>query len=147
MSCLRIIGIGNPSRGDDAVGLAAAGQLRTLLPDDVAVHQHARDGASLMLLWAPDDDVILIDAVISGATPGTLHERDLIAAPLPPDLVAVTTHTLGLREGVELARALHLLPASLRFIGIEGEDFWAGHGLSPRVSAALEEVVRLIASP
>ena len=137
----RIIGIGNPTRGDDSVGLAAAGRLRELLPGAVAVQQHARDGASLILLWQPEDEVTLIDAVISGAAPGTVHHRDLLASPLPPSMTAITTHTLGVREGVELARALHLLPASLRFIGIEGEDFAVGHGLSGPVAAGLDEVI------
>jgi Ni,Fe-hydrogenase maturation factor len=59
---------------------------------------------------------------------------------------AATTHTLGLREGVELARALHQLPASLRFIGIEGSDFSHGAPLSAPVSAALEQVVTLVAN-
>ncbi len=144
---VRIIGIGNPTRGDDAVGLAAAGRLRELLPEGVAVQQHSRDGASLILLWDPGDDVTLIDAVISGAPPGTLHRRDLLSAPLPAGMTALTTHTLGVREGVELARALHLLPASLRFIGIEGKDFAVGHGLSAPVTAALQEVLNLVAGP
>jgi hydrogenase maturation protease len=143
---VRIIGIGNPSRGDDAVGLAAAERLRALLPDEVAVHQHARDGASLIHLWEPNDTVVVIDAVISGVLPGTIHQRDLLSAPLPPDIGAITTHTLGLREGVELARALDVLPASLQFIGIEAEDFSMGHGLSPRVRAALEQVVESLIS-
>ena len=141
---VRIIGIGNPMRGDDAVGVEAAGRLRELLPEAVAVHQHARDGASLILLWEPGDDVTLIDAVMSGAPAGTVQERDLLSTPLPAEMAAATTHTLGLRDGVELARALKLLPASLRFIGIEGQDFGVGHGLSAPVRAALERVVAMV---
>ncbi len=141
----RIIGIGNQARGDDGVGLVAAARLRELLPDTVAVHQHSRDGASLILLWEPGDDVILIDAVMSGAAPGTLHERDLLASPLPAGMTAVTTHALGIREGVELARLMHRLPASLRFIGVEGRDFGLGQGLSAAVTSALEELVAAMA--
>ena len=138
---VRIIGIGNSMRGDDAVGIEAAVRLRDLLPDTVAVYQHARDGASLILLWEPGDHVTLIDAVMSGAPPGTVHHRDLLASPLPASLTATTTHTLGVREGVELGRALHMLPSSLSFIGVEGEDFAVGHGLSPAVAAALQQVI------
>ncbi len=146
MSLLRVIGIGNTDRGDDGVGLVAAERLRALLPGSVRVHQHARDGASLISLWEPQDDVVLIDAVMSGAAPGTVHERDLIVSPLPDDISAVTTHSLGVREGVELARALGRLPASLRFIGIEGKDFSVGHDLSDPVRHALDEVIRVIVS-
>jgi hydrogenase maturation protease len=98
----------------------------------------------LILLWEAGDDVTLIDAVMSGAPPGTVHERDLLLTPLPAEMAAATTHTLGLRDGVELARALQRLPASLRFIGIEGQDFRVGQGLSAPVLAALERVVAMV---
>lgn len=140
MSLLRIVGIGNPERGDDAAGLVAAEKLRALLPMDVAVHQHTGDGASLMLLWEPCDDVVLIDAVTSGAAPGTVHRRDLLRDPFPPGMRTLTTHAFGVEEAVELARALHRLPASLRLIGIEAEDFSIGSGLSDAVLRAVETV-------
>lgn len=137
---LRIIGIGNPDRGDDAAGLVAAEKLRAWLPDAVAVHQHTGDGASLMLLWEPNDDVVLIDAVTSGAAPGTVHRRDLLRDPFPRGMRTQTTHAFGVEEAVELARALHRLPASLRLIGIEAQDFTIGQGLSEAVRRAVGEV-------
>ncbi|MEK7749805.1 MAG: hydrogenase maturation protease, partial [Planctomycetota bacterium] len=68
-----IIGIGNPYRGDDAVGLRIAQDIKKESPDHVNVIEQSGDGISLMDSWKDSDTVILIDAVHSGAQPGTIH--------------------------------------------------------------------------
>jgi hydrogenase maturation protease len=56
-----------------------------------------------------------------------------------------STHRFGLAEAVETARALGLLPGSLRVFGIEGQDFGAGIGLSPAVEHSADLLVRRLA--
>ncbi len=55
-----------------------------------------------------------------------------------------STHSFGVAEAVELARALGRLPARIVVFGIEGRDFAQGEGLSPDVDAAVDEVVRRV---
>ena len=70
---IRIIGIGSPF-GDDAVGLEVArmlaGRRRELRSDRVPIAQVT----ALVDLLEGAEAVILIDAVRSGALPGTIHE-------------------------------------------------------------------------
>ena len=138
-----VLAIGNVFRGDDGAGLELAGCVRARNLPRVTVVE-ALGGVGLIDEWAGHDSVILLDAVQSGAAPGTVIRRDLLAAPLPREWFRLSSHQLGVADAVELARTLHRLPSRLVFIGIEGERFDGGVGLSPRVAAALGRASALI---
>ena len=139
-----IIGLGNEYRRDDAVGLVVARRLRQAAPKSVRVLEETGEGASLLESWQDADAVILIDAVQSGAAPGTLHRLDAHAQPMAKEFFRFSTHAFGLAEAVELARALGRLPPRLIVYGIEGKSFEAGVGLSPEVEAAAGVVVERV---
>jgi len=131
-----VIGLGNEYRRDDAVGLVVARRLREAAPESVLVLEETGEGASLLESWQDADTVILIDAVQSGAAPGTVHRLDARAQPIAKKFFRFSTHAFGLAEAVELARALGRLPPRLIVYGVEGKSFEAGLGLSPEVEAA-----------
>jgi len=136
-----IIGLGNEYRRDDAVGLVVARRLREAAPLSVLVREETGEGASLLESWQDADTVILIDAVQSGAAPGTVHRLDAHERPIAREFFRFSTHAFGLAEAVELARALGRLPPRLIVYGVEGKSFEAGVGLSPEVEAAAQVVV------
>ena len=128
-----IIGVGNAARGDDAAGLIAARRLGGL--------EHEGDPVALLDMWREADVAVVIDAVSSGADPGTVHRFDATSAPLPARLRGSTSsHALGLAEAIELGRTLGRLPGRLLVYGIEGERFEAETELTPAVAAAVEAV-------
>ena len=133
---LRVVGIGNPWRGDDAAGLAAAGHLRGTLPDGVDLLEREGEPTALIDAWEGADALWLLDAVSSGATPGTVHRLDAGDRELPADLFRVSSHHLGLADAIELARAVGRLPARVVVYGIEAASFEIGSGLTPEVAAA-----------
>jgi hydrogenase maturation protease len=137
-----IIGIGNEYRGDDAVGLIVARRLKERLAGSFTVLEQSGDGAALMEAWQGAETVIIIDAVMSGAAPGTIHRFDASVQPLPKDTFRCSTHAFGVAEAIELSRALSELPQSLVVYGIEGKNFAAGVGLSSEVEKAVGEVAR-----
>jgi len=139
-----IIGLGNEYRRDDAVGLVVARRVREAAPESVRVLEESGEGAGLMESWQDADAVILIDAVHSGAKPGTLHRLDAHAQPIAKKFFRFSTHAFGLAEAVELARALGRLPPQLIVYGVEGKSFEAGVGLSPEVAAAAQGVVKRV---
>jgi hydrogenase maturation protease len=139
-----LIGIGNTYRSDDGVGLVVIRELRAKeLPETFCVESNG-DGAALIDAWTNASKVILIDAVSSGAKPGTIHRFDALTQPIPAVLSFPSTHAFGVAEAVQLAGALHQLPASLLVYGIEGKNFSAGTSLSPEVEDAAHEVVEQI---
>lgn len=140
-----VVGLGSPDRGDDAVGRAVARSVAAQLPE-VAVVDH-EDPTSLLDLWTGHDPVVVVDAVRSGAEPGTLHwlETGATGAPVSDGAWAHTghggTHAVGLAEMVELGRALRRLPSRLVVVGIEAESFDHGAPLTARVARAVPEAV------
>jgi hydrogenase maturation protease len=131
-----VIGVGNPWRGDDGAGLAVARRLRGTLPDGVDVLEREGEPTSLLDAWEDADALWLVDAVSSGAPPGTLHRLDAAEQELPAGMFGASTHHFGLAEAVELARALGRLPRHTVVFGVEGASFDTGEGLTPEVDAA-----------
>ncbi|MEO8054613.1 MAG: hydrogenase maturation protease [Acidobacteriota bacterium] len=139
---LLVIGVGNDFRGDDAAGLLAARRLRACR--GVRAVEHTRDGLSLMEHWRPKDHVVVVDALCSGHPPGTVFRFDAKEGPVPGDVGWISSHSPGVAEGIETARVLGRLPASLTVYGIEAEHFDPGDGVTPAVAAAVEEVALAI---
>jgi hydrogenase maturation protease len=135
-----VIGVGNALRGDDAAGLAVARALRDRLPGARVIESDG-DGAALIDAWQSARFVVLIDAVSSGAAPGTVHRFDAHAEPLPAPLFHYSTHAVSVADAVELARALGTLPPRLVVYGIEATHFEAGAALSPAVQRAVDGLV------
>jgi hydrogenase maturation protease len=118
-----------------------ARRLRGRLPDTVSVLEHEGEPVSLVDAWSGAEGTVVIDAVSSGAAPGTIHRLDGRRERLPAELFPGSTHTFSLAEAVEIGRALERLPGRLLVIGIEGKSFAAGLGLSPEVERAVGELV------
>ena len=145
---LTIIGIGQSLRGDDGAGLAAVRCWQEMYPAqhlDVRVELAESPGLGLLNLLEDADAAILVDAVRSGASPGSLHrlgECD-IAAFLDGTNSA---HGWGVAETLALSRQLDpdSLPVQLVLIGIEAGQVALGKNLSPAVTASLPEAARLI---
>ncbi|MGA2793089.1 MAG: hydrogenase maturation protease [Roseiarcus sp.] len=139
-----IIGLGNPDRGDDAAGRAVAARLKARVPRDMRVIECGGEATALLARLGEADEVILVDAAISGAAPGTVERFEAHEAPLPAARFGMSTHGFGLAEAIELARALGQLPRRCVVYAIEGRSFALGDPLSPDVEAAVGTVVARI---
>jgi hydrogenase maturation protease len=144
MGALKVVAVGNPWRSDDAAGLTVARRLRGTLAADVELREEAGEPTVLVDACEGADALWLVDAVSSGAPPGTVHRIDAAERALPAELFRTSTHHIGLAEAVELARALGRLPRTAVVFGIEGASFEAGHGLTPAVEAAVERVAEQV---
>ena len=139
---MKIIGCGNPDRGDDQAGLLVAERLEK---SGVKAETHTGDPLSLLEKWRNDDDTILVDAILTGAPPGTVRVWDR-RLPHSLDTAPVSSHGFDIAKAIELARALGTLPARLRVYGIEGRQFDPGASLSPEVERAINSVVQQISA-
>jgi hydrogenase maturation protease len=128
-----VIGVGNPVRGDDGVGIEVVRRLGT--------GTVAASPIQLIDLWEGADEVVVIDAARAGARAGTIHRFEVGSEPLPTRVLAASTHSVGVAEVIELARALNRLPARLLVYGIEAGDLSHVGVLSPEVEAAVSKVV------
>ena len=142
MSRLRVLGIGNPDRGDDAVGPAAIAALAADPPPATELASVRGDMLALLDHWDDDDHVILVDALAPDGAPGRILRLVAQQAPVTAGLANfASSHAFNLAEAIELARALGRLPRALVVYGIEGAQFAPGSALSPAVAAALPGLV------
>ena len=138
-----VVGIGNPARGDDAIGRIVARRVRVRAAADVRVVEHDGEATSLLDTMRGAERVWLIDAACSGAPPGTIHRIDCAdGLALPPG--PVSSHGFGVAAAIELARALGTLPPQCVVYAIEGSYFAIGTTASPDVLHAAEAVAQHI---
>lgn len=131
-----VIGLGNPERGDDAVGRHVA-RLVAAQHLDVRVIE-LDDPSEAIDAWGTADTVVVTDAVTSDGDPGDIRVVDAAAQTLPAGSWASRgTHAFGLAAVVELARALGQLPRRLLLVGVEAEHFDHGTPMSDAVAAAV----------
>jgi hydrogenase maturation protease len=141
-----VIGVGSRDRGDDAAGLLAARFLRRRLPPGVDVCCGRPDPVSLIALWEGAEHVWLIDAVVSGAAPGTVHRVEAGSGRLLARPPCRSTHALGLADAVELAGVVGRLPRSLVVVGVEAAEFDLGGWPTADVRAGARAAARAVAA-
>lgn len=116
-----VIGCGNLLAADDGVGLHVVSSLKKYtLPPEVQIIEAGCPGLKLLELWENAGRVIIIDAVKSGAKPGTIHvfnSKQLI----PREIMPLSSHSINVIDAVELGKKLGILPELLLIIGIEIE--------------------------
>jgi hydrogenase maturation protease len=144
MSRTVVIGVGNAFRGDDAAGREVAKRVQERLAGEVDVVVCELEPTRLVDAWEGADAAVLVDAVSSGAEPGTVHRFDATSEPLPSREFRSSTHALGIGETIELARAIGRLPSRVVVFGIEGEVFGSGSGLSAHAEEGVERAVELV---
>ena len=140
-----VIGVGNEFQGDDGIGRHVIRELRGILPSDVLVVEEQADAANLMEAWKDADHVIIIDAMVSGALPGTIMRFNAAEMPLPREIFPhFSTHSYSVAESVELARLLDRLPARVTVYGIEGKQFKTSEQLSNELLQKTQEIVKVV---
>ena len=80
MSRILIIGVGNPYRSDDGVGVAAIERLRQAGLIGVDLVEESGEPVALVQRWSGRSKVFLIDAVDSGGEPGRCTASSASAA-------------------------------------------------------------------
>lgn len=120
---LRVVGIGDPDR-DDGAGAAVAARLGGCVVVDASF-----DGC-----WGPDDDVVVVDTMTTGAPIGTVRWMDMADVR--------TRH--GVAEALGALARTGRMPHRLRVVAIEAPASAGGGTLSPPVRQAVEELERVL---
>jgi len=142
-----VIGLGNPLLRDDSVGLRVIAALKPRLEGrpDVELAEDYRGGLRLMERMIGFDRALVIDAICSGAPPGTIHRLSPEAVPTQH---SASPHDLNLPTALELGRqAGALLPASadILIVAVEAVDVTTfGETLTPEVEAAVPLAVQAV---
>ncbi len=142
-----VIGLGNPILRDDSVGLRVVRALGPELGDvpGVEVAEDFHGGLRLMERMVGFRRAIVVDAIVTGATPGTLH---VLSVDGPATQRSASAHDVDLPTALALGRqAGACLPKTddILLVGIEAGDVLNfGEQLSPDVERAIPQAVGLI---
>jgi len=139
-----VIGVGNRDRGDDGVGPLVAQAFAERWPERAEIHLAEGDLSDLLLRWRGDQDVVIIDAIVSGRPPGTISTMDGLHEGLSKNDRLVSSHGVGIVEVIALAKALDKRPAAITIVGVEAAQCEHFSGLSQPVAAALPAAVNEI---
>jgi hydrogenase maturation protease len=144
-----VLGLGNPVRGDDAVGLRVADAVRTLLEappvPGVAVLTSTRAGLELIDLLSGAEAAIIVDAVESpDAVPGRIRRLSLDEVAGSARLVGA--HDVTVAGAFALAREAGVpMPGTVEIYAVEITDTTRlAESLSPEVEAAVPTLARRI---
>jgi hydrogenase maturation protease len=139
-----VFGVGHPDRGDDAAGWLVADLLAG--SPTLAVRRVTADPSAILTdpLWDHAERIVIVDAVRTGAAPGTVHCWDLFEILGTAVTAAGGTHDLGVATTLGLAAALGRLPLVASVIGIEGRAFAPGTQPCGAVLAAVERVAAIL---
>ncbi|MFZ5447419.1 MAG: hydrogenase maturation protease [Thermodesulfobacteriota bacterium] len=142
---IKVIGMGNVWRGDDAAGLLVARRIKQENPPQAAILEIQGTVGEVREAWKGAAGVIVVDAVSSGGLPGTIYRFDAHAPGTAfPLSRSSSSHGWGLAEALALGQVFQDLPPFLIIYGIEGKNFQLGQDLSPEVAAAIPEATRRI---
>jgi len=134
-----VVGCGNEQAGDDGAGAALIRRLMRRPPPACTLRVCARGPLDVLELLDAADSIVFVDAVVSGAAPGTIHLTTLPSPGVQGKLVGgISAHGWSVVEAIDLAGALHRRIPRVFLIGIEAGQMTAGAALSPAVERAVD---------
>jgi len=131
--------------GDDGVGPIVIDRLAGQLPESVALVESVGDATHLLDTWRDTRLTVVVDAVVSGGVPGSVHRIEGKLG-FPSSWRSASTHLIGLVEAIDLGGAVDMLPDELVVYGIEIDKVEPGVRLAPEVDIAADEVVKLVSA-
>jgi len=138
-----VIGIGNPLRRDDGIGIVLLEKLiekKNDLPSDIEYVDGGTGGMNLLHMLALFDVVLIIDAVNFNGRPG---EPKLFR---PEDVqskkasINIPTHETDILKIIHLSKELGEIPDELFIFGIQPKDTSQGDGLSSDLHEAVSSL-------
>jgi len=136
-----VIGVGNSILSDDGVGVHAIRLLQgdSRVPAGVSILDGGTLGLELVPYASDASRVLLLDAVNSGAAPGTLVR--MAASDLLGAKGGWSAHQLGVADLISALALVSTGPQDIVVLGVQPANTDWGTTLSPAVDAALSPLV------
>jgi hydrogenase maturation protease len=136
-----VLGLGNPIRTDDGVGVHAIRELAAerSLPPDIRTIEGGTMGLDLLPSLRGVTHLLALDAVDTGAAPGALSRfADEELANLP---INKSVHLLGFADLLGIINLLDGPPQQVILLGLQPKSTDWGTALSAEVEARLRDLV------
>jgi hydrogenase maturation protease len=141
---LKIIGIGNALRGDDAIGPLIIEELekdKNRLPAKLI--DAGADAFTVLEHLMETDPVLLIDCAKMGINPGEVKIFNVDEATITQAAKVVSLHGFGFGDVYKIARGMGEV-APCKIIGVEPKTVAFDTNLSEEVKRSIPNILRLI---
>ena len=140
-----VIGLGNPLLADDGLGLEIVSRLARTYDcgPDVDLEDGGTWGMNLLPMLEQAERVLFIDAIRTGAAPGTVQRIDGESIPRQLGL-KLSPHQVDLQDLVAVATLRGTFPSVAVAIGVEPEIVETRPGLSASVAARIDDVLDVV---
>jgi hydrogenase maturation protease len=139
-----ILGLGNILLGDEGVGVRVIEQLLSRsFPDEIEVIDGGTAGYELINFFEGKEKVIIVDAVKTDDTPGSVYKMDLSTVQ-EDETVQLSLHQIGLKNVFKMASLMDLNP-EVTLIGIVPKNYQDYNiGLSDEVEKAIPLAIETV---
>ena len=139
-----ILGLGNILLGDEGVGVRVVEQLLSRpLPDKIEVIDGGTAGYELINFFEGKEKVIIVDAVKTDDTPGSVYKMNLSVVQ-EDETVQLSLHQIGLKNVFKMASMMELNP-EVTLVGIVPKDYQDYNiGLSDEVEKAIPLAIETV---
>jgi hydrogenase maturation protease len=144
MKKVGVIGIGNPLRRDDGIGIVLLEKLverKNELPENVEFVNGGTGGMNLLHILARYDVAVVIDAVNFDGEVGEsklFKSEDVNSKKIP---INISTHESDILKVIQLSKKLKECPSKLFIFGIQPEDTSFGQTISTNLETVVESLM------
>ena len=146
-STLAIIGVGNPLRKDDGIGILLLNKLKKepdLIPDTVSLIDGGTGGLSLLYIFNKFDRVIILDAVDFDQDPAETKFFSLDDIKSLKKVSSVSTHNADLFQIIRFGQEMDECPDEIFIFGIQPADVCFGEGLTEELESNLDDIFAIL---
>jgi hydrogenase maturation protease len=142
-----VLGIGNILLSDEALGIQAVERFAAThqVPDHVRLIDGGTSAMELLDVVADCDLLIVVDAILANAAPGSVVRLADDAVPVF-FRTKLSPHQVGLSDLLASLEFAGESPRATVILGIEPADMRLGLELTPAVEARMPELVQMIAA-
>lgn len=142
-SSIGIIGVGNPLRKDDGIGIVLLHHMKNaakLLPDSLSFIDGGTGGIKLLYTFNKFDIVIVLDAVDFKGKPGESRFFLMDDIQSEKKVSSVSTHNEDLFQIIRIGWELDECPKKIYVFGVQPADVSFGEGLTDSLQNQISDI-------
>lgn len=141
---LAVVAVGNPIMGDDGVGARVVETLEEsplAERSDLTLANAGTTAFFALEAMSGCDRAIVVDAIATGAEPGTVHQYRYVDGAFEEEIPEMTMHDFSFAEALRAGREAYDLPAEVLVLGVEPARIEMSMELSDPIERAVSTLV------
>lgn len=144
---MAVVAVGNPIMGDDGIGAQVVETLEASTVSERSDVTLANGGTTAFFAleaMSGCDRAIVVDAISTGAEPGTIHTFRYVDGAFADDVPEMTMHDFSFAEALQAGRDAYEIPEEVLIFGVEPKRIEMSMELSEPIEQTVPDLVDLI---